>query len=265
MTDVKLHFAFNRLDDRSDKLPLLLLHGFTGQGENWNDIRAGLPLPTLTIDFPGHGRSEVPAAPEDYQMEPTAERIIQIVRQYGRVHLLGYSMGGRMALYLACHYPGDFAKIILESTSPGLATAAERAARRSRDADLAERIERDGVEAFVDFWENIPLFASQKRLPAGVQAYHRALRLQNNRVGLANSLRGMGTGSQPSLWDALGEVGSDALLIAGELDAKYVTINQRMAERLPNARLEVVSDAGHTVHLEQPTRYTELITEFLKE
>lgn len=246
---------------------LLLLHGFTGRSENWEYVRQRLECPTLTIDLPGHGRSDAPDSPCVYAMEVTAQRTINLLDQLGleQVHLLGYSMGGRLSFYLALHHAERIKSVILESTSPGLATEEERQARRVSDAALADRIERHGIEDFVDFWENIPLFASQKSLPDQVQAHHRELRLQNNPQGLANSLRGMGTGSQPALWSMLGQVQQPVMLIAGGLDTKYVAITQQVYQRLQDATLHLIFDAGHTVHLEQPERYIELVNNFLKE
>ncbi|MCZ7671308.1 MAG: hypothetical protein M5U34_31335 [Chloroflexi bacterium] len=116
---------------------------------------------------------------------------------------------------------------------PGLKTEAERAERRHRDNALAGRIERDGIEAFVDFWESLPLWDSQKQLSAETRARLRQQRLQNNPLGLANSLRGMGTGMQPSLWHKLSEITMPALLLTGELDHKFCTIGEEMAQLIP--------------------------------
>jgi 2-succinyl-6-hydroxy-2,4-cyclohexadiene-1-carboxylate synthase len=151
----------------------------------------------------------------------------------------------------------------LESSSPGLASPSERATRRARDNALANRIEQEGVAPFVDHWENISLFASHTRLETAVRANLRQQRLQNNAHGLANSLRGMGTGQQPSLWGDLSQLTVPTLLIAGELDSKYAAINQQMAAQFPYARLTIVADAGHTVHLEKPATFAALVLDFL--
>jgi 2-succinyl-6-hydroxy-2,4-cyclohexadiene-1-carboxylate synthase len=185
--------------------------------------------------------------------------------QASPAHLLGYSMGGRLSLYLALHRPRRWISLILESASPGLATAAERARRAQKDEALAAFIEREGLPAFVDRWQALPLFASQKRLPQDVRQAHREGRLRNRSRGLANSLRGMGTGVQPSLWPRLGELALPVLLVAGELDDKFVAIAQEMAAELSRVRLEIVPDAGHTVHLERPDYYEHLLRRWLSE
>jgi 2-succinyl-6-hydroxy-2,4-cyclohexadiene-1-carboxylate synthase len=178
-------------------------------------------------------------------------------------HLLGYSMGGRLALYVALHYPDRVRSLLLESASPGLADAEARAARRQRDEALAARIERAGVPAFVDFWGSIPLFASQAKLPADARARLREQRLRNRAAGLANSLRGMGTGAQPSLWPRLGEVTAPTLLLVGEEDAKFRGIALEMARLLPRSQTMVFPGAGHTVHLERPRAFVRHILPWL--
>jgi 2-succinyl-6-hydroxy-2,4-cyclohexadiene-1-carboxylate synthase len=182
-----------------------------------------------------------------------------------RAHVLGYSMGGRVALHLAAAHPERVAMLILESASPGLATQAERDARVAADTALAASIERDGISAFVDRWEALPLWASQARLPDEVRAGLRAQRLNNRAVGLANSLRGLGTGAQAPLHDRLADLPMPALVIAGRLDAKFAAIARAMAAALPQGRLALVPEAGHAVHLEQPAPFDRLVAGFLEE
>jgi 2-succinyl-6-hydroxy-2,4-cyclohexadiene-1-carboxylate synthase len=198
-------------------------------------------------------------------MEPVAASLITLLdrRTSQPAHLLGYSMGGRLALYLAVHYPHRFRSLILESASPGLKTEAEREARRQRDNALSKRIERDGITAFVDFWESLPLWASQSKLPPETRARLRQQRLQNNPAGLANSLRGMGTGVQPSLWQKLPEVPLPVLLLTGALDRKFVGIAQEMAPLFPQAQHVTIPDAGHTIHLERPETFLQTAVSFL--
>jgi 2-succinyl-6-hydroxy-2,4-cyclohexadiene-1-carboxylate synthase len=180
-------------------------------------------------------------------------------------HLLGYSMGGRLALYIALHYPNSVASLILESASPGLADDAARQLRRQQDNALADRIERDGIVTFIEFWTQLSLWESQQQLPEKVRAALYQRRLQNDPIGLANSLRGMGTGVQPSLWSQLGTLQMPTHLIVGALDQKFVAIAHEMAAAMDAVRLDVVAGAGHTVHLERPLRFAEHITLFLED
>jgi 2-succinyl-6-hydroxy-2,4-cyclohexadiene-1-carboxylate synthase len=158
-------------------------------------------------------------------------------------------MGGRLALALALRAPERVARLVLVSASPGLAEAAERAARRRADAALADRIEAIGVEAFAREWAAQPLFAGQ---PAEVAAAAHADRLRRGAAHHAARLRGLGTGVMPPLWERLGELSMPVALVVGERDAKYVALARRMQDRLRAAELVVVPGAGHAVALEAP-------------
>lgn len=249
---------------------LVLLHGFTGSAAGWGahmNAFATAGLRVIALDMLGHGASDAPADPRRYAIERCHDDILAALAALGvargEATLLGYSMGGRIALYTALRSPGSFRRLILESASPGLAGADERAARRASDAALAERIERDGILAFVDEWERLPLFASQRALPAALQHTLRAQRLRNSPQGLANSLRGVGTGAQPALHDQLPTLSLPTLLIAGALDAKYTAIARDMADTLPHARFASVAEAGHAVHFERPAKFDALVTAFV--
>jgi 2-succinyl-6-hydroxy-2,4-cyclohexadiene-1-carboxylate synthase len=169
-------------------------------------------------------------------------------------------MGGRMALYTA--FSGRFRALILESASPGVAGDRERRERRAADEALAQRIEREGIAAFVSYWESQPLFASQHSLSPDRRALLHEQRLQNRPDGLANSLRGAGAGAQPALHRKLPSLHLPVLLIAGALDSKYSRLAQDMAGRLPDAKVEIVDHAGHTVHLERPEVFDRLVLQF---
>lgn len=248
--------------------PVVLLHGFTGSARGWTRVVEALApeFTTLAIDIIGHGQSDSPADVGRYRMEQVVEDLVRVLRAagYERAAWLGYSMGGRTALQVAVHHPDAVSALVLEGASPGLATAEEREARVAADEVLAQRLERDGIEPFIDFWQSIPLFASQASLPSAVWEVQRAGRLRNSIVGLATSLRGMGTGSQPALHDRLSEVRVPALLLAGELDIRYTGIAQEMARSLPDAAMHTVPGGGHAAHLEQPERFNALVLDFLR-
>jgi len=248
--------------------PLVLLHGFTGRAANWRPLltRLAEQWRVIAIDLPGHGDSDAPAAVARYKMRYVAADLAALLtrRDAAPAHWLGYSMGGRLALYTAVTHPGVVRSLILESATAGLPNAAERQARRAADEALAARIERDGIAAFVAEWERQPLFAGVARLPNEARAALHDQRLANSPLGLANSLRGMGTGVQPPLWSRLATMAAPTLLIAGELDAKFVALNERLAATIPGARLRLMADAGHTVHLEQPEAFVAEVIGFLE-
>lgn len=249
--------------------PLVLLHGFTGSTETWAPLRASLDtrFTTVAVDLPGHGRSESPADPARHALTRFANDLGHVLDTLGiqTAAVLGYSMGGRAALHFALQHPGRMAALVLESTSPGIDDPAERAERVATDTALADGIERDGIAAFVDRWERIPLWDSQATLPDAKRARLRDQRLANRPAGLANGLRGAGAGAQPSLTVRLAEQGAPALLVVGALDRKYVALGQLMQGAMPRAQLAIVANAGHAVHLEQPAELTRLLAHFLEQ
>ena len=254
-------------EQQNPRQTLVLLHGFTGSTANWSALLPHLAAPgrrLIALDLLGHGQADAPADPARYSIERSQSDILATLSTLGvqprEAILLGYSMGGRIALYTA--FSGFWRALILESASPGLATETEREQRQQSDNALAERIEREGVEAFIDDWEKLPLFASQNNLPLTTRATLRAQRLNNRASGLANSLRGVGTGVQPALHERLPSLNLPALLLAGELDAKFCQIASQMARSMPQARLHIVPGAGHTIHLEQPALFAGFVNEF---
>ena len=246
---------------------LVLLHGFTGSAAGWGkhlDAFATYGWRVIALDMLGHGQSDAPEDPQRYAMEHCQCDVLAALEGLG-VHkreavLLGYSMGGRIALYVA--FSGFFRALILESASAGLADLSERVQRRRNDEALATSIERGGIEAFVERWEQLPLFASQLRLPQEVREALRTQRLGNCARGLAQSLRGIGTGVQPALHDQLPKLHLPVLLIAGELDRKFSILARKMAQALPLALLCIVPDAGHAIHIEQPEVFDAVVKDF---
>ena len=244
---------------------MLFLHGFMGCGEDWREVSTGLGegFFRLAVDLPGHGAS-LGMPPERYAMECAARSVLDVLDGAGvvRATVVGYSMGGRLALYLALRHPDRCAGLFLESASPGLEDAGERAARRRADEQKAERLEGGDLRGFLKDWYRQPLFAPLAR-DRGLLRRTIEDKMRNSPAGLASSLRGMGTGSQPSLWAELPGLRVPALSVAGGLDEKFVGISRRMASLAPTMRPAVVPGAGHNVHAEVPEAYLSLLRDFL--
>lgn len=248
-------------------LNVVLLHGFTGSAQVWNDVIAALPTSTssVALDLPGHGtRSEI-KDPSIYNFDGVCELIAEDLNRTGvdRAVLWGYSMGGRIALHFALKYPERVSMLILESASPGLPVRSDRELRAKVDDELAARLEAGGLEEFVDGWMDQPLFASQRQLPVDRQAQGRRFRLQNSVHGLAAALRGFSVGRQEPLHNRLRELTMPTLIIIGELDAKYREIGESMAHSIPNAQLCIINEAGHAPHWECPIQTAEAAANFL--
>jgi 2-succinyl-6-hydroxy-2,4-cyclohexadiene-1-carboxylate synthase len=231
----------------------ILLHGFTHTGLSWEPVSQALGggYAALAPDIRGHGRSS--------DRQPvTLETVIDDVAALApaRFTLVGYSMGGRIALHIALALSGRVERLLLIGASPGIADPAERRARRQADERLADEIEGASVEEFAHRWAATPLLAGQ---PPSVLAAVHADRLRNTPEGLARALRGLGTGALPSLWQRLGELPMPVTLAAGRRDHKFHQIAARMAAEIPAARVEVVDGAGHAAHLEAPDRVARLL------
>jgi 2-succinyl-6-hydroxy-2,4-cyclohexadiene-1-carboxylate synthase len=239
---------------------LLLLHGFTGTREAWSTQLPALgeAFDVHAVDLPGHGANTRPLS-----VEATADAL---AREHGsrRAHILGYSLGARIALRLAVAHPEAIGRLVLESASAGIADAAERAARKRADDQLADEIERDGIEAFVDRWERNPVFASHAVLDRRAAARQRAIRLAQDQHGLAQSLRLAGQGAMEPLHSRLGGITKPTLVIAGAQDPARPRA-ELVAAGIPGARLAVVDGVGHTPHLERPDAFRRLVIEFLQE
>lgn len=252
----------------SNSLPIVvLLHGFTGTSSTWTEISALFKdkYKVVAVDLTGHGKTTIPSDPSRYSMAEQVADLETLFTEMNLAHftLVGYSMGGRIALAYTHRYPDRVTSLILESASPGLKTEVERNDRKKADALLASRIKRDGISAFVKFWEEIPLFASQKKMSTAKQAEIRKERLGQNTAGLANSLLGIGTGSQPSYWEELPSIQVPVLLITGEIDRKFVFIAREMNEILPMANHMTIKDIGHAIHVEKPTLFATMVEEHI--
>ena len=241
----------------SSPSPVVLLHGFGQNGRCWG--RLGESLATLgevaALDLPGHGAAGAVHA----DLWTTADLVAEPIAPEQPAAVVGYSMGGRIALHTALAHPERVGRLVLISATAGIDDDAEREARRASDNALATHIEAIGVDAFVEEWLALPLFAG---LPA--DGRYVAERRTNSARGLASSLRLAGTGTQEPLWSRLGELTMPVLVIAGQDDTKFAALAERLAAGIGgHATLAIVGGAGHTVHLEQPQLTTDLISAWL--
>ena len=271
MTRIAVNGVHLNVEVSGEGPPLLLLHGFSGSAATWTPhLEAWQGFTGIAVELLGHGASDCPADRRRYHMERCLDDLVALLDRLPasggrRAAVLGYSMGGRVALRLALRAPERLWALVLESASPGIEDASERAARARSDAGLADDIERDGLEAFVERWQAMPLFASQASLPVAVREELRRQRLQNDPRGLAGSLRGLGAGQQEPVLARMDEIRIPVLLLTGALDDKYCALARRMAAALPCARTESVPDAGHAVHLERPQAFAGAVRGFLEE
>ena len=246
--------------------PLLMLHGFMGAGADWMDVADDLSKHHRCIcpDLPGHGSTR--GVPKD--MRACADALLLRLDQLdvAQCALLGYSMGGRLALYLAAHHPDRFTRVVIESASPGLKSEDARAQRLERDKALAEELEElDGApQRFTEFlvrWYEQPMFASMARHEGRLKQFLDR-RLRNNPGALADVLRTLGPGAQPSVWEALEDYATPTLVLAGGLDRKFCFIAEAMSDACPKIAMREIEDCGHNIHFENTKAFVTTVTAF---
>jgi len=245
--------------------PVTLLHGFTQSGRSWREVISKMPAAWKWIvpDLRGHGNTQTRrGAP--CSMDACAEDLVALWDELdlGRTHLVGYSMGGRLALHVAAHRPERVASLLTVGAHAGLDEGA-REGRRREDDRLAERIEKEGMEAFVNYWGALPLFAGLEHRGPSYVARVREERLENHVAGLACSLRGMGPGVMEPVWGELARATFPCTFVAGQLDHGYVASARRLAAAVPDGRFEIVPRAGHAAHQERPDAFVRVLASHL--
>ncbi|MFZ5897466.1 MAG: 2-succinyl-6-hydroxy-2,4-cyclohexadiene-1-carboxylate synthase [Myxococcota bacterium] len=237
---------------------LLLLHGFTGAPSSWQALipELGVFGEIVTPLLTGHGRPAT--ALEVQSFEEEVDRLAELLAP-GRWEVAGYSLGARLVLGLLVRHQERFSRAILISGRPGLESDAERLRRIEQDEALATSLERDALEAFVESWEQQPLFATQTRLPEAVRAAERSRRTSHEARGLAHSLRVTGLGHMPNYWNALEQLHLPVEVVAGALDPAFCALGEAVVGKLPNARFTRISEAGHNLLIEQPREVARII------
>jgi 2-succinyl-6-hydroxy-2,4-cyclohexadiene-1-carboxylate synthase len=233
---------------------LVLLHGFTHTGASWDRVVAALGERYLSLapDIRGHGSA---AGTTPVTLAAVIDDVLALAPD--SFELVGYSMGGRLALHVALAAPARVRRLSLIGASPGIEDAGEREQRRAADEKLAAEVQQLSIETFALRWAQTPVLAG---LPEPVAAAVHRDRLRSTPAGLAAALRGLGTGALPSLWHRLGELSMPVALVVGERDEKFRALATAMAERIADARVIVVGGAGHAVHLEAPAQTAAAVT-----
>ena len=261
----KFNLLLDETSDRHNRIPIVFLHGFTGSAKDWLFIFDSLPKKffPITIDLIGHGETD---SPEDLSMYSCGSIVHQLntILEKLDIHkfvIVGYSLGGRAALSYSIKYQHKITAAILESTTAGIENITEKKERVEHDLLLADKIKSVGMDWFMKFWLDLPMFHSLKE-KFDID-YIRNERSKNNVIGLSNLLAGFSTGLMSSYWQEIKYLEFPVLLIAGSEDQKFTNINRRMGELIPNVDLKIIDNAGHNTHLEKPGLFTKLVLDFL--
>ncbi len=235
---------------------VVLVHGFTQTSASMQGLASALGASrrVVAVDLPGHGGSSGCSADLD-------EAAALVVEAAGGAEfdVVGYSLGGRVALHVACLAPPTLRGTVAISASPGVRDEALRLARLDRDLALADALEHEGdLEAFLGRWLANPMFATLPVASSDVEG-----RLQNTPAGLADSLRRCSLGTQRWLGGALGGVETPVLMLCGARDDPFVAAACAVARSARAVTAMVVPGSGHVCHLEQPRVTSRLIEAFL--
>lgn len=254
-------------EDERGRTPLVLLHGFMQDSRIWAFVldKLAKDRPVYALDFAGFGKSDAPAGTLPYRVEETVAALRDLVDlvgdERGRVHLMGYSMGGRMALAFVQAQGERVASLILESAGLGEDTPEARASVNARDAAWIERLRTCTVEEFVDYWEGLPLFATQKDMDPAARSLIREIRLSCDVDVLSRCIQGAGQHAMPYFAEAVRAFRMPILYVAGIQDEKYTKVALRLAAR-GDAVCSLLS-CGHSPHLEQPASLCDHVRPFL--
>ena len=232
----------------------LVLHGFAGSGVEMVDLAERLPGTKLVFDLVGHGASPVPRNVDAYRMDAIVAGLVTELDARGleRIDIVGYSMGGRIALGMVALAPDRVRSAAVIGARAGIADPSERAERRRHDEQLADDIEAHGAAWFARRWLEQPVYETQRRLGAAHMASVHTARGAVDAIGVANSLRGCGAGAQPYLLDGLAVGDFPVAVLVGEFDQKFIAIARVIADRVPSAHLAVIPGSGHATHIEAP-------------
>jgi len=242
--------------------PLVLLHGFTGSPRTFDEVLAALPGRTaLRPLLAGHGDAPWPELVATFGDE--VRRLTAVITAWTEepVHLVGYSLGARLALALSLDRPDRVGRLTAVGAHPGLATPAARAVRRAQDESWVRLLEAGDLGRFVDAWERQPILAHPvPRSPERCEAQRRE-RLGHDPRGLARALQALGLGEMPDLLPGLAASRVPLDLVVGELDAAFSAHAGRILEARPDARLHRVPGAGHNVPRESPLALARILSE----
>ena len=226
--------------------PVLFLPGFMQHADSW-----------LTVAGTVSDGREVTIL--DFESWTWDERVAEVAAAAapGTV-LVGYSMGGRLALHAALAEPARYRALVLLGAHAGMESGREE--RRAADEELAAWIEAHPIAEVVGRWEANPVFASQS---PGLRDLQREGRLDHEPALLARLLRSGGQGAVEPVWHRLGELTMPLLALAGALDTAYAEAARRLAAAVPDGRAEEIPGAGHAAHLESPVETAAALRRFL--
>ncbi|XVE91706.1 hypothetical protein REPUB_Repub01dG0034000 [Reevesia pubescens] len=264
---------------------IVFLHGFLGTNEEWVPIMHAISRSArcISVDLPGHGSTKMMNHGDDkaahqptLPIEIVSDLLFKLIEHItpGKVTLVGYSMGARIALYMALKFNNKIEGAVILSGSPGLEDTVARKIRRAKDDSMARSLVTHGLQLFLDTWYSRGLWKSLRSHPHFNQTVARRSQHDDLRV-LARVLSDLSTGRQPSLWEDLKHCKIPLMVVVGEKDGKFKMVARKMWHEIGDGRtvrddplsklheMVVVPNCGHAVHLENPLPIIRLVRQFV--
>ena len=248
-------------DKLLEGIPILFLHGFTGSSKSWNHIRKDINCSSLAIDIPGHGKSIFNDINEEYDYRDFRTELYLILQTLNlkKIHLCGYSMGGRIAISFAQKYPEMIESLILESSSLGIVNAEEKGNQLTKDSEISDNI-HNSLDSFINDWSILDLFKDQKSRNEDNYLLQQEIRLSHNKEQLAKSLISFSKGSMPAFQESFNLFDFPIFLINGHDDTKYIKLNRDMMKINKSCKQFIIDKASHNTHLENPEMFTDILS-----
>ena len=253
-------------DKTLNSTPILFIHGFTGSSKSWKNIRKNLDYPSLAIDIPGHGKSSFNHLNEEYYFKDfTNELYLSLLSiNIKKIHLCGYSMGARLALAFTSKYPNFVKTLILESGTVGISDTEEKDVIRSKDLNKSMRI-KENLNEFIKDWEGNTLFDQQLSRNKEGFIDQREIRLAHDKIQLSKSIEVFSKGNMPYLLNSYVKLSLPIIIINGKDDRKYIKEGRVMLNANDNSKQYIIDEAGHNVHLDNPSLFLKTLSPYLKE
>ena len=246
----------------------LALHGFTGSGNDFQDLaqRSRAWSQWKRPDLPGHGNP--PVASGIPLFEQCRQEVVDSWSSLNPSHIrvgLGYSLGGRLWLQLLPDPDLPCEALVLIGSHPGLVQEKDREDRRIRDLRWIEILETEGTEAFLQKWKAQPLLQSQStRIRPEVWNLMQQSAQGLEPKTLVEFFRQLSPGVLPPRqhFEDLGAL--PILWVAGEEDPKYAHLYRELAEKYSPWQSLILPNAGHAAHLEAPEAFLHGLKSFLE-
>lgn len=245
-------------EGRDANLPCLVwLHGFLGNQKEWESFSEHFTdWPQLFIDLPGHGKSADITVEGFVQVDKLLRKTL-LSYNILKYWLIGYSLGGRVAMYHACQGENTGLRgLIVEGSHPGLTDENARQDRKSSDQQWAQRLRTQPLKVVLDDWYHQAVFQS---LNDQQRASLIAQRSQNNAQSLAAMLEATSLGNQPDLKAMLKQLPLPFYYLCGERDEKFRAVATGL-ELSPH----LITAAGHNAHRENPIAFTACLLNLLR-